>query len=107
MQNKKLKNTIVLKGMASNIVEEAIVILRPHVKLKQKEYVDKSNCIESSSFTNNYIVKEAENVILNYIAKIENRKNIDKSYKKLMKYRYLQISNIILIVITIITILIK
>lgn len=107
MQNKKLKNTIVLKGMASNIVEEAIVILRPHVKLKHKEYVDKSNCIESSSFTNNYIVKEAENVILNYIAKIENRKNIDKSYKKLMKYRYLQISNIILIVITIITILIK
>ena len=41
MQNKKLKNTIVLKGMASNIVEEAIVVLKPNVKLKQKEFVEK------------------------------------------------------------------
>lgn len=107
MQNRKLKNTIVLKGMASNIVEEAIVVLKPHVKLKQKEYVDKNNYIESSNFTNNHIVKEAENVILSYIAKIENKKNMDKSYKKMRKYRFLQVSNIALIIITVITILIK
>ena len=107
MQNKKLKNTIVLKGMASNIVEEAIVILKPNVKLRQKEYVDKNNYIESSNLTNNYIVKEAENVILNYIAKIESKKNIDNNYKKIRKYKFLQISNIVLTIITVITILIK
>ena len=107
MQNKKLKNTVVLKGMASNIVEEAIVILKPHVKLKQKEYVDKNNYIEKNTISNNYIVKEAENVILNYIAKIESKKNIDENYKKLRKYKFLQISNVVLTIITIITILIK
>lgn len=107
MQNKRLKNTIVLKGMASNIVEEAIVILKPHVKLKQKEYVDKNNYIEDSNYTNNYIVKEAENVILNYIAKIENKKNTNNNYKKIRKYKFLQISNIVLIIIIVITILIK
>lgn len=107
MQNKKLKNTIVLKGMASNVVEEAIVILKPNVKLRQKEYVDKNNYIESSNLTNNYIVKEAENVILNYIAKIESKKNIDNNYKKIRKYKFLQISNIVLTIITVITILIK
>ncbi len=107
MQNKKFKNTIVLKGMASNIVEEAIVVLKPNIKLKQKEFVEKNNYIERSNFNNIYIVKEAENVILNYVERIKNKNNIDKSYKKLMKYRYLQISNIILIVITIVTILIK
>ena len=107
MQNKKLKNTIVLKGMASNVVEEAIVILKPNVKLRQKEYVDKNNYIESSNLTNNYIVKEAENVILNYIDKIESKKNIDNNYKKIRKYKFLQISNIVLTIITVITILIK
>ena len=49
MQNKRLKNTIVLKGMASNIVEEAIVILKPNIKLKQKEFIDKNNRIEKSN----------------------------------------------------------
>lgn len=107
MQNKKLKNTIVLKGMASNIVEEAIVILRPNIKLKQKEFIDKNNNIEKSSVANNYIVKEAENVILNYIEKIESKNNININKKKLKKYRFLQISNIILILILIITLFMK
>ena len=107
MQNKKLKNTIVLKGMASNVVEEAIVILKPNIKLKQKQFIDKNTYIEKTSINNNYIVKEAENVILNYIEKIENRSIIDKNIKRLKKYKFLQISNIILILITIITIIIK
>ena len=37
MQNSRLKNSIVLRGMASNIVDEAIVILKPNVKIKSKE----------------------------------------------------------------------
>ena len=38
MQLSKKKNTIVLKGMASNVVDEAIVVLKPNVKLHQNEY---------------------------------------------------------------------
>ena len=107
MQNKKLKNTIVLKGMASNIVEEAIVVLKPNVKLKQKEFVEKNNYIERSNFNNIYIVKEAENVILNYVEIIKNKNNIDKNFRKLKKYRYLQVSNIVLIISLILTIILK
>lgn len=107
MQNKKLKNTIVLKGMASNIVEEAIVVLKPNVKLKQKEFVEKNNYIERSNFNNIYIVKEAENVILNYVERIKNKNNIDKNFRKLKKYRYLQVSNIVLIISLILTIILK
>ena len=38
MQLSKMKNIIVLKGMASNVVDEAIVVLKPNVKIKQSEY---------------------------------------------------------------------
>ena len=31
MENNKIKNTIVLRGMASNVVDEAIVILKPNI----------------------------------------------------------------------------
>lgn len=107
MQNRKLKNTIVLKGIASNVVEEAIVILRPNVKLKQKEFIEKNNRIEKKSATNKYIVKEAENVILSYLERIESNKVVDKNIKKLRKYKFLQISNIVLIITMLITIIIK
>ena len=38
MQNSRLKNSIILRGMASNIVDEAIVILKPNIKLKKMEH---------------------------------------------------------------------
>lgn len=101
MQNKKLKNTIVLKGMASNIIEEAIVILKPNVKLKQKEFIDKNGIIERTNVSNNYVVKEAERVIINYIEKIDNENCINRKLKKIRKYRFLQISNIVLIILVI------
>lgn len=101
MQNKKLKNTIVLKGMASNIVEEAIVILKPNVKLKQKEFVDKNSGIEKRNVPNDYVIKEAEKVILNYIQTIENENRINRKLKRMKKYRFLQLTNITLIIILI------
>ena len=72
-----------------------------------KKIQDIINYIENSNASNSYIVKEAENVILNYIAKIESKKNIDRNYKRMRKYKFLQISNIVLIIITLIAILIK
>ena len=101
MQNKKLKNTVVLKGMASNIVEEAVVVLRPNIKLKQKEFVDKNSIVEKRNVPNDYVVKEAEKVILNYIQAIENENRINRKLKRLKKYRFLQLTNIILIILLI------
>lgn len=81
MQNSRLKNSIVLKGMASNVVDEAIVILKPNVKIKKMEHT--KNFKEKSN-TKDYILKEAENVILEYINKI-NQDNILHEKKKLEK----------------------
>lgn len=101
MQNKKTKNTIILKGIASNIIEEAIIILKPNVKLKQKEFIDKNSRVKKRNMPNEYVVKEAEKVILNYVQKIENENRINNKLKRLKKYRFLQISNIILVIILI------
>lgn len=98
MQNKKLKNTIVLKGVASNIIEEAIVILKPNVKLKQKEFVDKNSRIEKRNVPNDYVIKEAEKVILNYIQTIEKENRINRKLKRMQKYRFLQLTNIVLVI---------
>lgn len=106
MQNKKFKNTILLRGMASNIVEEAIVVLKPNVKLKQKEFIDKNGIIQKNNLANNNILREAENVIINYIKAIERENYINKKMKKIRKYKFLQISNIILIILFILTIII-
>ena len=65
--NNKIKNTIVLKGMASNVVDEAIVILKPNIRIKKtqgiKEIKEKNNSKE-------LIVKEAEHIIFEYINRI-------------------------------------
>lgn len=105
MQNKKLKNTIVLKGMASNIVEEAIVILKPNIKLKQREFVDKNSVIQKRNIPNDYIVREAEKVILNYVQVIENENRINRKLKRLKKFKFLQLTNIVLVIMLIIMII--
>lgn len=87
MVNNKLKNIIVLKGMASNVVQEAIVVLKPNIDLekprtynKEKEFVGKNSKKKS-------VVLEAEYVINNYIKEIENtgtkrrKRNLEKRYK--------------------------
>ena len=57
MENNKIKNTIVLRGMASNVVDEAIVILKPNVKIKKTQAI--KNVREKNS-SKELILKEAE-----------------------------------------------
>ena len=86
MENNKIKNTIVLRGMASNVVDEAIVILKPHVKLKKKQML--KMCKEKRN-SKDLILKEAESIVEEYVNKIyikdiENEKiNLEKRIKKL------------------------
>lgn len=83
MQNSRLKNSIILRGMASNIVDEAIVILKPNIKLKKMEH-SKNKGVKSDNKSKDFIVKEAENVILDYIYKI-NEKDALRIKKQLEK----------------------
>ena len=60
-----MKNTVVLKNIKSNLVEEAIIIFKENVKIKEKQLI-KGNQEESFNNKDNITLIEAENVILNY-----------------------------------------
>jgi hypothetical protein len=102
MQNNKLKNTIVLKGMASNVVDEAIVVLKPNVKLK----VPKTNGTErENGKREEFILKEAENVVNEYVNRLK-REEILKSHedlkRKLMKVRIIALFLFVAFIVTLV-----
>jgi DNA polymerase III delta prime subunit len=99
MKENNLKNIVVLKNLPSNFVEEAFVILKSnkHAKKLQKiennKKVKVSGCSEKSK---DYILKEAEMVVLNYISKLETANDApcikiqdNKKYKRLKQYSYI------------------
>lgn len=91
MQNSRLKNSIVLKGMASNVVDEAIVILKPNIKVKKLEH---AKSFKEKSNTKEFIVKEAEHVILEYVNKINHEAILKENKKLIKKTKKLQLINI-------------
>lgn len=99
METSNLKNMVVLKSLPSNIVEEAIIILKKNVKVKEfepqnnTESKNNKNIQNSEKNQKDYIVKEAEMLVSNYISKMENNKKkeqlnqkINSKYKKMKKY---------------------
>ena len=97
MNQSGLKNMVVLKNLPSNLIEEAIIVLKSNMNVKQIEKIDKNKVKEEPKEKvkeRDYIQKEAEMLISNYIKrledrkkeKIENRKQENKKYLKLKKY---------------------
>ena len=88
MNESKMKNMVVLKNLPSNIVEEAYVVLKPNKNFKQN--IEKQEN-ENTRISSDYVVKEAEMVVSNYLSKIEEKKTfknlevekIERKYKKL------------------------
>ena len=70
-----MKNMIVLKNLPSNIVDEAIVILKPNIKLKSLDTITQKNNKIKEENSKKYIINEAEMLVTNYISKIESDKN--------------------------------
>lgn len=109
----KMKNIVVLKNLPSNIVEEAIVILKGDKKRIEciKKHIKNSSSkreIKSVDKPKDYIVKEAEMVISNYISNIESQKIVKskKDNKKLEKrYKRMQIATIVMFIALVINIL--
>ena len=104
MQSSDMKNMVVLKNLPSNMVEEAIIIFKETQKVRQKELIDKGKKVNSTELqpkSREYILKEAEMLVTDYINKIENKRKITNSkdildkYEKLKKYSI--ISTILLI----------
>ena len=76
MEASKMKNMVVLKNLPSNIIDEAIIVLKTSKKVKKLQKVEKNKNSASSEKTKkdkDYIVKEAEMLVNSYISKIEKK----------------------------------
>ncbi len=100
MNISQMKNMIVLKDLPSNILDEAIVILKNNAKVKDKEKIDNgnlSNFKENQNDNYDYVIKEAEYIIQDYIKDIEKPKETKNQLKNInTKYKRLQISSFLL-----------
>ena len=108
MNMSNVKNMIVLKNLPSNLIEEAIVIVKDTKRIQKYQCIETKNKEDEKSGKlakrqtekgyngsqaieqNNYIIKEAEMVISHYIKNLEtktpkwnsNMKKLEKRYKK-------------------------
>ena len=106
METSDMKNMVVLKNLPSNIVEEAIIIFKETQKIKQKEFIDKGNklnCSEIQHKSREYILKEAEMLVDDYIKKIETQKNKKNRPDCLKKYDTLKKYSIIITIVSIVS----
>lgn len=93
MDTNTMKNMIILRDLPSNMVEEAYIVFKNNVKIHKVEKVEKGKKEkkEEKIESKDYMVKEAEMIINDYIAKIEKReyelgngnKKLKEKYKKL------------------------
>lgn len=122
--SKDTRNIIILKNLPSNLIDEAIIVVKNKKKLKEFNYTDMLNCKENNGIIQgeikndiirkiesmrkeqkNYIVKEAEVVVNSYIQKIEENLDYKKTDKIKKSYKKLKKLNFALIITTIISIL--
>lgn len=106
MEASNLKNMVILKNLPSNLVEEAIIILKANKKIKKLEKVENSKGIGNSkenSKEKDYILKEAEMLVSDYISKLEEKnskqmpsKKITKNYERLKTYAF--VSSLIILI---------
>lgn len=121
MDSQKTKNVIILKNLPSNLIDEAIVVVKDKKKVKDINYSDiiknkeengiiqgslkpeELKKIESIKKENRkYVIKEAEVVVSNYIKRIEDNLS-DRKIDKLKKsYKKSKVLNIFLTLTTII-----
>ncbi len=111
MQVNSVKNIVVLKSLPSNIVEEAIIILKSNKYAKKFQMIEKNNNKELEQKEGDgkeYIIKEAEAILSTYISKIEKNKYIEKPNKSLKeKYQKLKKYSIIVTILFVISFIIN
>ncbi len=89
METNNLKNTVILKSVPSNIIEEAIIVLKKGIKVRECQ-------IQNNVEKNNHIIKEAEMIINEYCEKVENSQKKDKLIKKIQE-RYAKLKKVLVI----------
>jgi len=100
MNASRMKNIIVLKDLPSNFVDEAIVVLKSGVKIKNKEIAEakhKNNFRESVDSNYQTAIKEAEFIVQDYITRLEKPNDNNANMKKMrIQYKKLQICSLML-----------
>ena len=88
MDKEKLKNIVVLKNLPSNLVDEAIVILKPNKKIRKLELIDKNKSTKinnKETKDNTHVINEAEMLVNSFISEIEKAETNSNSNDKLKK----------------------
>ena len=95
-----MKNTVVLRDVKSNLVEEAIIVFKENVKIREKQLIKGEERKEGEE--EKIALVEAQNVILDYIGEYEKEKkrNIQRT-----KMRILKGVNIFLVILLIVAII--
>lgn len=96
MEDIDLKNMIILKDLPSNIVKEAYVVFKSNKMIKKFQKINKNDENRQQDIEkedNQYAIKEAEMLVMDYIEKTEkSEKEVilnSKINKKLKKYAYI------------------
>ena len=103
MESNIMKNIVILKNLPSNLVEEAFVVLKENEKIQIEDLTNKESIARDINKNTNekeskeYIVKEAELLVENYLKDIEKRKNEKSKDIWKLKYEKLKILNIFLV----------
>ena len=101
----KKQNTIVLRNLPSNLIEEATIVFKNKKTVREIEKAEKERKKQESTIIpvknkegkrQSYAIKEAEMVIIDYVSGIEEkRKNINLRNNKVnKKYKSLKIYSI-------------
>ena len=96
MEPKTMKNMVILKDLPSNMVEEAFVIFKDNVKIHKVERAEKNKkgIKQEKTKTKDYMVKEAEMVIKDYISQIEEKEYTLVYGNKKMKQKYKRLKSL-------------
>lgn len=94
MDISKMKNMVVLKNLPSNIIDEAIVILKSNKEIKKLEKIEKNKNKKQEidvEKDKEYMIREAQMLVNDYISKIENKDEIviNRENKRIVKHRKL------------------
>lgn len=116
-----MKNIVILKNLPSNMVEEAFIVLKDNVNAHESNTImnnlNKNKDIGNKKIKNNtkkekmdnkeYIIKEAEMIVNDYVSKLEEKsiKSTNEKIKLQEKNKRLKISNLFFILFSIFSII--
>ena len=111
MNIESMQNIVVLKDIPSNMVEEAIVILKPNIKLPQNKEKKKENVKVGATVgkgSKEYILREAEEVVSQYISNLEKPKQLEMTNRKLIaKYNRIRTISVLCAVVGVLGIIVN